>query len=77
MTAVADKPRSEVAPEFTWNAPSVFASDSVWETEFERFMESLPAFIKFKGHLGESAAALVEAFDAYDQLTRRGYQLYM
>ena len=77
MTEVVVKPRSEIAPEFTWNAPSVFESDSVWESEFERFMESLPGLKKFQGHLGDSPATLVEAFDTYDQLLRCGHKLYM
>jgi len=77
MTAVEVKPRGEIAPEFTWNAPSVFESDSVWEIEFERFVESLPTLKKYQGHLGDSAATLMEMFETYDQLTRRGYQLYM
>jgi len=77
MTEVEDKPRSEIAPEFTWNAPSVFESDSEWETEFDSFMESLPGLKRFQGHLGDSAATLAEAFDTYDQLLRRGLKLYM
>lgn len=77
MTQVEDNPRSEIAPEFTWNAPSVFESDAVWESEFESFMESLPGFKKFQGHLGDSPAALAEAFDAYDELLRWGDKLYM
>ena len=77
MTEVEDKPRSEIAPEFTWNSPSVFESESVWETEFESFMENLPGFKKFQGHLGDSPATLAEAFDAYDELLRSGYKLYM
>jgi len=77
MTDFADKPRSEIAPEFTWNAPSVFESDSEWETEFDSFMKSLPGLKKFQGHLGDSAATLAEAFDTYDQLLRHGLKLYM
>jgi len=64
-------PRSEILPEYTWNAPSVFESDETWETEFTSLAESLRDFGKFQGHLGDGPAALLDAFDALDILIRR------
>jgi len=60
--------RSEVAPEFTWNAPSVFPSDDAWDEEFKRITDSLPDVKKFQGHLGDSPAALADAMQVFDDL---------
>jgi oligoendopeptidase F len=71
MTQDTIPPRSEIAPRYTWNAPSVFESDEAWEAEFTSLAESLHAFDRFKGHLGDSPTMLADALDALDALIRR------
>lgn len=71
MTKTKVPPRDEIAPEYTWNAPSVFESDEAWEAEVERIKEMLPEFEAWRGHLGDSPTTLAEALEARDDLRRR------
>ncbi len=64
-------PRSAIAPEHTWNAPSVFASLEAWEAELKSVAEGFPDVAKWQGRLGESAAALADALQAIETLVRR------
>jgi oligoendopeptidase F len=66
---------SEVPPQYTWNAPSVFASHAAWEQEVVSVGEGLTAVAKYPGHLVNSAALLVEALEARDEFTRRAQVL--
>ena len=69
--------RSEVAPEFTWNAPSVFPSDDAWDEDFKRITDSLPDVKKFQGHLGDSPAALADAMQVFDDLVSRVLKVFV
>jgi oligoendopeptidase F len=70
VTEAAIRPRAEIPPELTWNAPSVFESDAAWQAEFKRLSDSLPDVRRFQGRLGDSPAALADAWSAIEQLTR-------
>jgi oligoendopeptidase F len=63
--------RSEIAREHTWNAESVFESPQAWDAEFKSATESLAGVQRFQGHLGDSPAALADALEIRDELTRR------
>jgi oligoendopeptidase F len=63
--------RSEIAPEHTWNAPSVFASNEAWEQEFKQIEDSLPALQKFQSHLADGSPVLADALDGIYGLYRR------
>jgi oligoendopeptidase F len=63
--------RSEIALEHTWNAESVFASPDEWEQEFASVAAQLPALERFRGHLGDSPAALADWLAAADTLGAR------
>ena len=71
MTEATIPARSDIAPEHTWNAPSVFESDEAWEREFTSISDSLPDLKAFQGRLGDGPAALADAMQAFDDLTRR------
>ena len=66
---------SEVPPQYTWNAPSVFASHEAWEQELIKVGEELATVAKYPGHLADSAALLVEALEARDEFLRRAQVL--
>ncbi len=66
---------SEVPSQYTWNAPSVFASHEAWEQELIGVGEGLSAVAKYPGHLADSGALLVEALQARDEFTRRAQVL--
>ncbi|MEP7292426.1 MAG: oligoendopeptidase F [Chloroflexota bacterium] len=65
-------PRSELAPESTWNAPSVFPSRADWNTAYEQVSAELPsALSRFQGRLGESSAMLADWFGAAGEMYER------
>jgi oligoendopeptidase F len=63
-------PRSEIAPEHTWNTASVFPSDQDWEGEIERVNEQLPSLLCFKGHLADDSKSLADWFEAAEPVLR-------
>ncbi|MCC7210023.1 MAG: oligoendopeptidase F [Anaerolineae bacterium] len=70
--------RAEVAPEHTWNAPSVFASLDEWSHALDETTAALPAFKQtYEGHLGSSPATLAEYLTAYQDLIARVYRIYV
>lgn len=69
-------PRSEVAPEETWDAESVFASAQAWEQEREALLGELERVATFPGTLGDSAAQLTAWLALRDALGRRIEKLY-
>lgn len=71
MTNSSVPSRSEIAPEFTWNAESVFASEKDWEDELKRIAKDVLSFERFRGRLGEGAAVLAEALDERERLRHR------
>jgi len=72
MTDRSLPPRSAIAPEHTWNAPSVFPSAEAWAAERESVAAALPAFeSRFKGHLADGPATLLEFFDGLSDLYGR------
>jgi oligoendopeptidase F len=71
MTEVIVPARSEIAPEFTWNAPSVFESGQAWEAAFRATVAELPKLGEFKGRLSEGPLVLEEALQVTEQILRR------
>jgi oligoendopeptidase F len=70
MTATVP-PRSEIAPDQTWNAPSVFTSQADWDAEYSAIVDALPQLTAFKGRLAEGPAVLAEAFTLLEDLEKR------
>lgn len=72
MTNHSLPPRSAIAPEHTWNAPSVFPSPAAWAAELDAVTAALPDFqARFKDHLADGPALLVGFFDTYSDLLGR------
>ncbi len=71
MTNIPVPSRSEIAPEYTWNAESVFPSAQAWEAELDQIAQETPSFERFRGRLGEGPALLAEALDVREDLRRR------
>ncbi len=70
-------PRSEITLEHTWDASSVFASDELWEAEIARVIERLPEIGRFRGHLGDSPAALADWLHASEELARSASHIFL
>jgi oligoendopeptidase F len=69
--------RSEVAPEHTWDADSIFSSEADWEAEHSRVSAALPGLERFQGRLGESPALLAEWLHTLDGLMSSMGKLYV
>nr|AUN37598.1 oligoendopeptidase F [uncultured bacterium] len=66
------KLRSEIDAQYKWNAESVFETRAAWKQAYEQVSAELPAAMtRFQGHLGDSAAALADWFDALDDMYHR------
>ncbi len=68
--------RSEIAVEDTWRLEDIFASDEVWEQEFQEVKSLIPGAKEFQGKLGESSDTLYRALQYQDQLLERLGKLY-
>lgn len=66
-------PRSKIDKKYKWNSESVFPNDEAWEKEVDKIIADIPTVKNFQGRLGESAATLLEAFKAYENLVSRTY----
>ncbi len=64
-------PRAAIAPEHTWNAPSLFVSDEAWEAEMQNIVAALPSLSRFQGQLADGPDVLVAALTTRDELRRR------
>lgn len=71
MTEATIPTRNELAPEHTWNAPSVFPSVEDWEVEFKKVSDSLSDLGKFQGLLSDGPAILADALEVFDDMKRR------
>ncbi len=70
-------PRSAIAPEYTWNAPSVFPTPADWEAELQAIQADLPAIKAYQGRLAEGPAVLLQAVDALQAIAKRVNIVYM
>lgn len=68
--------RDQVNVQDTWRLEDIFASDDAWEQEFAAIKAIIPTLAAYEGKLGDSAAALLEAFQAQDALNERIGILY-
>ena len=75
MAGLTVPARSEIKPENTWNAPSVFPSIQAWEAEFRDIEASLPLIKSSEKTLNTGAATLVEALRIIEEVQRRTMKL--
>lgn len=52
--------RSEVAPEHTWDAQSIFPTEEAWENVLREIVEALSSLQRFQGTLGTSPDTLAD-----------------
>jgi oligoendopeptidase F len=63
--------RADVPVEHTWDVSGIFASPEAWDAEFNCIGADLSSFDSFRGHLGDSPAALAGWFEASETINRR------
>ncbi|MGM0921828.1 MAG: oligoendopeptidase F [Bacillota bacterium] len=77
QTAVKTLPkRTDIAVEDTWKLEDIFENDEAWEAEFKEVKAALPKIGEFKGKLGDSADAFLEALTYQDTVMERLGKLY-
>jgi oligoendopeptidase F len=67
--------RSQVKVEDTWDLASLFKNDADWERAFENWEKQIPKYEKFRGTLGEGAAALAKCLVFDSDFDRQGERL--
>lgn len=60
--------RAEVPVHLTWKLEDLFATEQAWEEGLASIKRDLPALARFKGKLGEGAAALTACLDEREAL---------
>lgn len=68
--------REEVPTELTWRLEDIFASDELWEKEFEEVTALSDKAESYQGKLQQSAESLYEVLVYKDELTERLRRLY-
>ena len=62
------KKREEALKEYTWATEDLYASDALWEKDFENAKLRTQELAAFSGHLGESADMLLQFFEKSDEM---------
>lgn len=75
MAKLSIPARSEIAPEHTWNAPSVFLSVQAWESEFQDIESGLPLLESKKNTLHDDTTALLDVLEIVENALRRVLKL--
>ncbi len=70
-------PREQIPVEYQWHPTDIFPDDAAWELEMTAVAADIPTLTEYKGHLADSAASLLAANKASEELTNRLYKLYM
>jgi oligoendopeptidase F len=77
MTTSTLLPRNQIAPEHTWNSPSLFASDEAWEAALTAVAADMDTIAQYNGRLAEGASVLADAYQAIDKLGIRAGHIYI
>jgi oligoendopeptidase F len=68
--------REQIAPERTWNAPTVFPNRGAWEAATGEVLALLPEARKFAGKLAESPQTLADFIELADKIQRQAMKIY-
>ena len=60
--------RNEVEKQFTWAIEDLYATDELWEKEYNELKELLPKAAEYRGRLAESSKTLLDFFKFEEQL---------
>jgi oligoendopeptidase F len=69
--------RSEVPEKYRWDLTALFPDESAWGKAKQEAVEAIPRLASHQGRLGQSAAALLDAMTAYEQISRQVERLYV
>src|SRR3982751_428794 len=79
-TPIAAKPttrnRAEIPAEFRWDFSAIYPSWAAWEEGMKEMDARMDAFAKLQGTLSQGPAALLKAYQSYDEIGKLQYRLY-
>jgi oligoendopeptidase F len=70
-------PRSDVPKDYQWDSNDIFPDNATFEKELAALAQDIPSLTRYQGHLGDSAATLLEAQDLTHGMVVRLYKLYV
>lgn len=71
------KRRDEIPEESKWNIQAMYSTEELWEADYKKASDLVSAFENtFKGHLGDGAETLAEAFVKYYEMHRLVSKVY-
>ena len=78
--ASANKPdtrnRAEIPAEFRWDFTAIYADWAAWEKGLAQMEAQMDAFAKLKGTLAGGPAALLKAYQGFDEIGKLSYLVY-
>ena len=78
--AIGAKPttrnRAEIPAEFRWDFAAIYPSWEAWEGGMKEMDARMEAFTKLKGTLAQGPAALLKAYESFDEIGKLQYRLY-
>ncbi|HBY71511.1 MAG TPA: oligoendopeptidase F, partial [Lachnospiraceae bacterium] len=69
--------RNEVDKKFTWAMEDLYASDDLWQQEYEKIKEMLPRALEYQGRLSKSAELLYGFLQLSDEISKRLERVYV
>ena len=75
-TKPATRNRAEIPAEFRWDFSAIYKDWSAWEAGMKEMEAKMDAFAKLKGTLKDGPAAVLKAYQAYDEIGKLQYLLY-
>ena len=79
-TAHAAKPttqkRAEIPAEFRWDFSAIYRDWPAWEAGMAEVQAKMDAFAKLKGTLAQGPAAVLKAYQGYDEIGKLEYLVY-
>lgn len=77
MPLQAQKDRSEIAEQDTWNVYDLYESDDAWHAAKEEFIKKAAQLEAYKGKLGSSAKELLSFLKLNDEIGKDASRLYI
>ena len=68
--------RAEIPAEFRWDFSAIYPNWAAWEEGMKEMDARMDAFAKLQGTLAQGPAALLKAYQSFDEIGKLQYRLY-
>ena len=69
--------REEISNEYKWCMEDIYATEELWEADYQKITDSIPLIKSFEGTLGDSAEALCKMQETHDDIHRTMEKLHV